>query len=97
MSYALCYVHIKSKYCYSVKLCYMDTDGFIMHIKTKDVYKDIAKDVEKRFDASNYGVKRPLPMSKNKKLTGLMKDEIYGKIMTELVGLRQNSIFLFNR
>ena len=37
-----------------MKLCYMDTDSFIMHIKTKDFYEDIADDVEKRFDTSNY-------------------------------------------
>ena len=97
MSYALCYIYVKPEYRYSVKLCYMDKDSFIVHIKTKDVYKDTAKDVEKRFDASNYGIKRPLPLSKNKKVTGLMKDGIYGKIMTEFFGLRQKSIFLFNR
>ena len=66
----------------------MDTDGFIMHIKTEDFYKDIANDVEKRFDTSNYEINRPLPTGKNKKVIGLMKDELGGKIMTEFVGLR---------
>ena len=46
-----------------------------MHIKTKDFYKDIANDVEKRFDTSNYEVNRPLPTGKNKNVIGLMKDE----------------------
>ena len=55
--------------------------------KTK-VYKDIADDVEKRFDTSNYEVNRPLPTGKNKKVTGLMKDQLRGKIMTEFVALR---------
>ena len=45
----------------------MDTDSFIIHIKTKDFYKDIANDVEKWFDTSNYECDRPLPKVKNKK------------------------------
>ena len=45
-----------------------------MHIKTKDFYKDITNDVEKRFDTSNYEVYRPLPTGKNKKVIGVMKD-----------------------
>ena len=72
----------------NVKLCYMDTDSFIMDIKTNDFYKDIANDVENRFDTSNYEVNRPLPMGKNKKVIGLMKDELSGKIITEFVTLR---------
>ena len=45
----------------------MDTESFIMHIKTEDCYKDIADDVEKKYDTSNYTIERPLPMGKNKK------------------------------
>ena len=56
--------------------------------KKDDVYKDIAKDVETRFDTSNYELDRPLPKGKNKKVIGLMKDELGGKIMTKFVGLR---------
>ena len=71
----------------------MDTDSLIIDINTKDFYKNIADDVEKRFDTSNYGVEcnsidRPLPTGKNKKVIGLMKDKLGGKIMTEFVGLR---------
>ena len=62
----------------NVKLCYVDTDSFIMHIKTEDFYIDIADDVEKRFDTSNYECDRPLPTGKNKKVIGLMKDELGG-------------------
>ena len=51
----------------------MDTDSFIMNIKTKDFYKDISNDVEKRFDTSNYEVNKPLPTGKNKKVIGLMR------------------------
>ena len=65
----------------------MDADSFIMHIKTEDFYKDIANNVEKTFDTSNYEVDRPLPIGKNKKVIGLMKDELGGKIMTEFVAL----------
>ena len=56
----------------------MDTDSFIIHIKTEDFYKDIANDVEKWFDISNYDEndKRPLPIGKNKKVIGLFKDEL---------------------
>ena len=68
-----------------------------MYIKTNYFYKDIAGDVENRFDTSNYEVNtsessasacRPLPTGKNKKIIGLMKDELGGKIITEFVTLR---------
>ena len=88
LMYEFWYDYMKRKYSDNVKLCYMDTDSFIMHIKTKDFYKDISDDIEKRFDTSNYEVNRPLPTGKNKKVIGLMKDELGGKIMTELVALR---------
>ena len=77
---------MKPKYGDNVKLCYVDTDNFIMHIK--DFYKDIADDVECKFDTSNYEVDRPLPTGKNKKVIGLMKDELGGKIIKEFVALR---------
>ena len=85
--------YIKPEYGDNVKLCYMNTDSFMMHIKTEDFYEDIANDVEKRFDTSNYDVDRPLPLGKNKKVIGLMKDGLGGKIMTEFVALTKN-IFL---
>ena len=66
----------------------MDTDSFIIQIKTEDIYEDIADDVEKRFDTSNYEIDRPLPIGKNKKVIGLMKDELGGKIMAEFAALR---------
>ena len=83
--YEFWYDYMKPKYGDNVKLCYMDTDSFITHIKTEDFYKDIADDVEKRFDTSNYEVDRPLPTGKNKKVIGLMKDELGGRIMIEFV------------
>ena len=80
--------YMKPKYGDNVKLCYIDTDSFIMNIKTEDCYKDIANDVEKIFDTSNYECDRPLPTGKNKKVIGLMKDELGGRIITEFVALR---------
>ena len=88
LMYEFWYNYMKPKYNDNVKLCYMDTDSFVMNIKTKDFYKDISSDVDKRFDTSNYEVNRPLPTGKNKKVIGLMKDELGGKIITEFVTLR---------
>ena len=91
LMYEFWYDYMKPKYGDNVKLCYMDTDSFIMHIKTEDFYKDIADDVEKRFDTSNYDDEcdRPLPKGNNKKVIGKFKDELGGeKIMTEFVALK---------
>ena len=66
----------------------MNTDGFIIHIKSKGVYEDIENDVKKRFDRSNFEIVRPVPTGKNKKVVGVMKDKLDGKIMTEFVALR---------
>ena len=68
-------------------LCYMDTDSLIYSIRTEDFYKDIADDVEARFDTSSYVPDRPLPVGLNKKVIGLMKDEQGGEIMREFVSL----------
>ena len=76
---------MKPKYDDNVKLCYRDADSFIINIKTEDFYEYIAIDVKKRFDTSNYEIDRPLPTGKNKKVIGLMKDELGGKIMTEFI------------
>ena len=88
LMYEFWYDYMKPKYGDNVKLCYMDTDSFIMNIKTEDFYKHIANDVEKRFDASNYECDRPIPTRKNKKVIALMKDELGGSVITEFVALR---------
>ena len=88
LMYEFWYDYMKPKYSDNVKLCYMDTDNFIMNIKTEDFYKDIAIDVEKRFDISNYECDRPLPTGKNKKVIGLMKGELGGRVIKEFVALR---------
>ena len=88
LMYEFWYDYMKPKYNNDIKFCYMDADSFKMNIKTNDFYNDIANDVENRFDTSNYEVNRPLPTGKNKKIIGLMKDELGGKIITEFVTLR---------
>ena len=86
--YEFWYDYIEPKYQQNAKLCYIDPDSLIIHIKTEDFYKDIEDDVEKRFDTSNYAVDRPLPSGINKNVIGLMKDELGGKIMTGFVSFR---------
>ena len=46
----------------------MDTESFIVYVKTHDIYKDIAEDVEARFDTSMFELYRPFPKGKNKKI-----------------------------
>ena len=87
LMYEFWYDYMKPKYNDNVRLCYMDTDSFAMNIKTNDVYKDIAHDVYNRFDTSNYEVNRPLPIGKNEKVIGLMKDELGGEIITDFIAL----------
>ena len=72
----------------------MDTDSFIVCIKTQDIYNDIVEDVETSFETSNYKLDRPLPKWKNKKVIGLMKDELGRKIMTKFLGLTLKRKFL---
>ena len=74
----------------------MDMDSFIFHIKTDDIYKDIAEDVEKIFDTSNYELERPLPKGKNKKVIGVMKDELGRKIMKEECWINSKNLQLLN-
>ena len=62
------YAYMKPKYADHVKLCYMDADSFIMHIKTEGFYKDITNDVGKRFDKSNCECDRPSSKGKNKEV-----------------------------
>ena len=86
--YEFWYDYVKPKYGENAKLCYMDTDSFIVHVKAEHIHKDIAEDIETWFDTSNLELDRPLPKGKNKKVIGLMKDELGGQIMKEFVGLR---------
>ena len=83
LMYEFWYDYIKPKYKEKAKLCYMDTDSFVIHIFTEDFFEDINNDVERWFDTSNYDKndKRPLVIGKNKKVIGMFKDELGGKIM----------------
>ena len=71
----------------------MDTDSFVYDIRTEDFYADIADDVLERFDTSGYDKDeaRLLPVDKNKKVIGKMKDELGGKIMTDFIAFRLKS------
>ena len=71
----------------------MDTDSLVYDIRTEDIYADIADNVLERFDMSGYDKDdvRPVPIGKNKKVIGKMKDELGGKIMAEFIALRPKS------
>ena len=85
--YEFHYDYMKRKYDRDrLQLCYMDTNLLIYHIKTEDFYADITGNVDRRFNTSGYDKK--LPIRTNKKVIGLMKDELGGAIMTEFVALR---------
>ena len=96
LMYEFWYDYMKPKYGDNVKLCYMNTDSFKIYIQTEDSYKDIVDDMESKFDTSNYEVDRRLPTGKNKKVIGLMKDELGGKIIKEFVALRPKNLFILN-
>ena len=89
--YEVWYDYIKPNNQEKARLCYMDTYSFIMHIKTENFYKDIANDVEKWFDTSNYDKNDKRPIGKNKQVIGYFKDELRWKIMDENCTLRANA------
>ena len=84
------YDYLKPMYGDKIRLCYTDTDSFIMHIKTEDFYKDISADVDKWFDTSNFDKSdnRPLEIGKNKNVLGKFKDEVAGQIISKFCTLR---------
>ena len=87
--YEFHYDYMKQKYNDDkLTLCHMDTDSLIYSIEMDDFYKDKAEDVKDRFDMSGYNPNRPPPVSLNKKVIGLTKDELGGEIMTEFVMLK---------
>ena len=87
LMYEFWYDYAKPKYGGKAKQFHCIYKGNV-YIKTDDIYKDIPEDVETRFDTSNYKLDRPLNKERNKKVTGLMKDELGRKIMIKFVGLR---------
>ena len=84
------YNYIKQKYGDKAKLLFTDTDSLMYEIQTKDFYKDISADVKDRFDTSNYPLNHSsgIPSWLNKKVIGMFKDEVGGKVINESVGLR---------
>ena len=82
--------YIKPKYEDKAQLLYTDTDSLIYEIETEDVYSDISGHIEAKFDTREFPVTHPsgIPIGKNKKVVGMMKDESCGKIIIEFLGLR---------
>ena len=90
LMYEFWYDYVKPKYKDKAKLCYTDTDSFVINIFTEDFFEDINNYVEGWFDTSDYheNDKIPLPMGMNKTVIGIFKDELGGKIMKEFFALR---------
>ena len=88
--YKFWYDYLQPMYNDKIKLCYMDTDSFIINAETDDFYSDISDDVNKWFDTSNYrkDINRPLEKDKNKKVIGKFKDELGDLIMSEFCAHR---------
>ena len=82
--------YIKTKYGDKAKLLFTDTDSLAYEIKTKDFYKDIDPDIQKRFNTSDYPTNPPsgIKTALNSKVLGMFKDEADGKQIVKFVGLR---------
>ena len=98
LPYKFWYDYFKPKYGNKSKLCYTDTDSFMINIISEDFFEDISNDVEAWYDTSSYDEndKRPLPISKNEKIIGLFKDELGGRIMKEFCAVRSKNYIIFN-
>ena len=83
--YKFWYDHVKPKYGEKAKLCFKETESFIVYMKADHLCKDIAENVETRFDTSNYELDRPLPKEIKKEVIRVMKDGLGGKFMTKFV------------
>ena len=92
--YEFWYDYIKPKYGEKAKLCYVDTDSFIVYTKADDICEDIAEDIETRSDTSNYELIRSQPKGNNKKFIDVMKGELGGRIMNEFVALNRKKCVL---
>ena len=93
------YNYVKPKYGERERLCCMDTDSFIVHIKTNDIYRYLSLQKMLKLDLILQIMNQnAIPLvehylkEKNKKVIGLMKDELGGKIITKFVGLRAKHI-----
>ena len=90
LMYEFWYDYLKPMYGDNIILCHMDTDSFVIYVKTDDFCKDIRNDINKWFDKSNYSkdINRPLEKGKNKKVIGKFKDELGGRVISEFCALR---------
>ena len=100
--YEFWYDYVKAKYGKKAKLCLKDKHSFIVYIKTDDIYKDIAEDVEKRFDMSNYesesnSIERPLPKGKNKKSNWINERWIRRKNHDKICWIKSKNLQSLNR
>ena len=87
LMYEFYYDYLKPKYNDKVKLLYMDTNSFVLHIETEDFFEDIKNDINDWFDTSKYlkSLHLPLEYGVNKKIVGKMKDELFDKFMKEFI------------
>ena len=90
LMYEFWYEYMKLKFKEKAKLCYMDTDSFVINIFTEDFFEDINNDIEKWFDTCNYDKndKRSLKTGINKKIIGMFKDQLGVKIIKEFFAPR---------
>ena len=88
--YSFYYDVLKEKYQENIRLIYTDTDSFVLHIKTEDVYDDF-KEIKHEMDFSGYDKSHKCYDNTNKKVLGKFKDECDGKIITHFIGLKPKS------
>ncbi|XP_065642822.1 uncharacterized protein LOC136074432 [Hydra vulgaris] len=94
LMYEFHYDYIKNKYADRAKLLFTDTDSLTYEIKTEDFYSNISKDIESKFESSEFNPKHPainnlgFKVGLNKKVIGMFKDETGGAQIEEFVGLR---------
>ena len=83
------YNYIRNKYQNKAELLFTDTDSLMYEIRTDEFYKDIARDIESKFDTSDYPKEHPsgILTGVNKKVIGMFKDEVAGKQITHFIGL----------
>ena len=89
LMYEFYYDYLKPKFTDKVKLLYMDTDSFVLHIETEDFYEDIKNDIHDWFDTSKYLklMNLPLEYGVNKKIIGKMKDELFDGFMKDFIAI----------
>ena len=90
LMYDFHYNYIKQKYEDKARVLFTDTDSLMYEVETEDFYTDISADVKRRFDTSDYPPDHPsgIPSGFNKKVLGMFKEEVGGKVIDEFVGLR---------